>query len=76
MNCSGTYVTRPAVAEPRLSMTAGDLIRYARKSPWRDGTTHVVFEPLDYLSRLAALDCRDAGGRATQEQLPRCPGRR
>jgi Putative transposase len=25
------------------------------KSPYRDGTTHVVFEPLDFLSRLAAL---------------------
>lgn len=25
------------------------------KTPYRDGTTHVIFEPLDFLSRLAAL---------------------
>ena len=49
------YVTRPAVAEPRLSLTAGGRIRYALKSPWRDGTTHVVFEPPDIIARIAAL---------------------
>ena len=49
------YVTRPAVAEPRLSLTAGGRIRYSLKTPWRDGTTHVVFEPLDFIARLAAL---------------------
>ena len=49
------YITRPAVAEPRLSLTAGGRIRYSLKTPWRDGTTHVVFEPLDFLARLAAL---------------------
>ena len=44
------------------------------KTPYSDGTTHVLFEPLDFIARLAALDCRDAGGRATQEKLPRYPG--
>jgi len=29
-------------------------IRYVLKTPYRAGTTHVVFEPLDFLSRLAA----------------------
>ena len=28
---------------------------YGLRRPWRDGTSHVVFEPLDFLSRLAAL---------------------
>src|SRR5260370_13691512 len=46
---------RPAVAIERLSLTVQGHIRYALKSPYRDGTTHVVFEPLDFLSRLAAL---------------------
>jgi hypothetical protein len=49
------YVSRPAVAIERLPLTAQGHIRYALKTPYRDGTTHVVFEPLDFLSRLAAL---------------------
>ena len=64
------YVTRPAISEQRLSLTAQGRVRYELKTPYRDGTTHVFFEPLDFIARLAALDCRDAGGRATQEQLP------
>ena len=30
-------------------------MRYAFKTPWHDGTTHVLFEPLDFIARLAAL---------------------
>ncbi len=67
------YITRPPVSEQRLSLTAHGKVRYELKTPYRDGTTDVIFEPLDFIARLAALDCRDAGGRATQEQLPRCP---
>jgi Putative transposase len=48
------YIARPAVAIERLSLTAQGLIRYALKTPYRDGTTHVIFEPLDFLARLAA----------------------
>jgi hypothetical protein len=29
--------------------------RYQLKTPCRDGTTHVIFEPLDFIARLAAL---------------------
>jgi hypothetical protein len=25
------------------------------KTPYRNGTTHVIFEPLDFIARLAAL---------------------
>ena len=45
----------PALAEKRLSLTPGGNVRYHFKTPWRDGTTHVVFEPLDFIARLAAL---------------------
>ena len=31
------------------------MIVYELKAPYRDGTTHVVFEPLDFLAKLAAL---------------------
>jgi len=43
------------VATERLSLTAQGEVRYALKTPYRDGATHVVFEPEDFLSRLAAL---------------------
>jgi hypothetical protein len=49
------YISRPAVASERLTRAADGRIRYSLKTPYRDGTTHVVFEPLDFLSRLAAL---------------------
>jgi len=49
------YISRPAVAEKRLSLTATGNVRYQLKTPYRDGTTHVIFEPLDFIARLAAL---------------------
>ncbi len=49
------YITRPAVSEKRLSRTGNGQVRYQLKTPYRDGTTHVIFNPLDFLSRLAAL---------------------
>lgn len=48
-------ISRPAVAEERLSRTANGNIRYQLKTPYRDGTTHVILEPLDFIARLAAL---------------------
>ena len=52
------YITRPAVSTERLSLTAQGNIRYRLKTPYRDGTTDVVFEPLDLMARLAALGSR------------------
>ncbi len=49
------YIARPAIATGRLSLTAQGQVRYTLKTPYRDGTTHVVFEPLDFIARLAAL---------------------
>ena len=49
------YVSRPPVATERMAMTSSGHVRYALKSPYRDGTTHIVIEPLDFMARLAAL---------------------
>ena len=49
------YVSRPPVAVERLALTATGQVRYALKTPYRDGTTHIVLEPLDLMARLAAL---------------------
>ena len=49
------YITRPPVAIERLSLTPQGSIRYSLKTPYRDGTTHVIVEPLDFIARLASL---------------------
>jgi hypothetical protein len=49
------YVSRPPVSTERLSLTRGGNVRYALKTPYRDGTTHVIFEPEDFIARLVAL---------------------
>ncbi len=49
------YIARPAVSTQRLSMTRNGQVRYELKTPWRNGTTHVIFEPLDFISRLVSL---------------------
>jgi hypothetical protein len=43
------------VSERQLSLTTNGKVRYALKTPSRDGTTHVIFEPLDFIARLVAL---------------------
>ena len=49
------YITRPAIANERLSTNARGQVVYKFKQPFRDGTTHVVLDPLDFIARLAAL---------------------
>ena len=49
------YIARPAVAVPRLSLSSTGKVVYTLKTPYRDGTTQVAFEPVDFIARLAAL---------------------
>jgi hypothetical protein len=49
------YIARPALCEKRLAITANGNVRYQLKTPYRDGTTHVIFTPLDFMAKLAAL---------------------
>ena len=49
------YITRPAVSTKRLSQTRGGKVCYELKTAYSDGTTHIIFEPLDIIARLAAL---------------------
>jgi hypothetical protein len=49
------YITRPAIANERLKLnSAGDVV-LRLKSPYQDGTTHIVMTPLEFMQRLAAL---------------------
>jgi hypothetical protein len=49
------YLLRPAVAQDRLRLTAEGRVVLQLKTAWSDGTSHLVFEPVDFLARLAAL---------------------
>jgi hypothetical protein len=49
------YVARPPVATKRLARLPDGRLLYRLQRPWRDGTTHFVFEPEELLERLAAL---------------------
>lgn len=45
----------PILAIPRLSLSSTGKVVYSLKTPYRDGTTQVAFEPVDFIARLAAL---------------------
>jgi hypothetical protein len=49
------YAGRPPLATARLSLLADGRLLYQRKRRCRDGTTHVIYEPLELIERLAAL---------------------
>ena len=49
------YISRPPLAVKRLSLSRQGKVVYTLKTPYRDGTTRVVFEPIDFIARLAAL---------------------
>ena len=48
-------MSRPPVSTERMALTSSGHVRYPLKTPYREGTTHVVIEPLDFMARLAAL---------------------
>jgi Putative transposase len=49
------YITRPAIANERLKRNRAGQVVLQLKSPYKDGTTHIVMEPLEFMECLAAL---------------------
>jgi len=49
------YITRPAIANERLTLNSSGAVVLTLKTPYRDGTTHIVMSPLEFMQRLAAL---------------------
>jgi hypothetical protein len=49
------YITRPALANERLSRNAKGQMVLKLKSPYRIGTTHIVMHPQECMQSLAAL---------------------
>ncbi len=49
------YITRPALSDERVHLNAAGQVELKLKTPWRDGTTHLVMSPQEFIQRLAAL---------------------
>jgi hypothetical protein len=49
------YITRPALSDERVQLNAAGQVELKLKTPWRDGTTHLVMSPQEFMQRLAAL---------------------
>ena len=52
------YTLRPPIAQGRIHLTEDGQVALQLRHPWRDGTTRLVFEPVELLERLAALTPR------------------
>ena len=52
------YALRAPVAQDRLSVTGDGEVLLQLRRPWTDGTTHLLFGPVELLERLAALTPR------------------
>ncbi len=49
------YVARPALASGRLRLLASQRLCFALKTPWSDGTSHLLRSPMELLEKRAAL---------------------
>jgi hypothetical protein len=49
------YLTRPAFCLERPSTNVAGQVIYQFESPFRDGTTHILFSPEDFIAHLPAL---------------------
>ena len=49
------YVLRPPFAQERLRLRSDGRVALELKTAWHDGTRELVFEPLEFLERLAAM---------------------
>jgi uncharacterized protein YbaR (Trm112 family) len=62
------YVLRPPVARDRLALTPEGQVLVTLKAEWADGTTHLLFEPIELLMMRRVFDldvlvCPRCGGR-------------
>jgi len=49
------YASRPPMSNGRLSLLPDGRLLYRLKRRWSDGTTHIIYEPMELMERLAAL---------------------
>ena len=74
------YISRLAVANERVQCNAAGQVVLTLKTPWRDGTTHLVMSPLEFMQRLAARGATPAAApdallsRANAHRRAACAG--
>jgi hypothetical protein len=47
-------VLRPPIAQDRLTRTGDGRVLLTLKAEWSDGTTHLLFEPIELLEKLVS----------------------
>ena len=52
------YALRPPVVHDRIQLTGEGQVLLELRHRWADGTTHLLFDPVELLERLAALTPR------------------
>ncbi len=52
------YLLRPLLAQERLRQRTDGRVLLELRKAWRDGTSHLLFEPMEFLEKLAALTPR------------------
>jgi len=56
----GAEARAPPLAQDRVRLRADGRVLVERKTVWRDGTSHFLFEPIEFLEKLAAIIPRPA----------------
>ncbi len=64
------YMARPPIAEERLSVDGDGLVVYQLKHAFSDGTTHVLFEPQDFIAWPSPPWCLDRA--STSSDITAC----
>ncbi|MDR7423627.1 MAG: transposase [Armatimonadota bacterium] len=54
------YLLRPPLAQDRIRLRSDGRVLVELKTVWRDGTSHFLFEPIEFLEKLAAIIPRPA----------------
>ena len=54
------YLLRPPLAQDRVQRRADGRVLVTLKTVWRDGTSHLLFEPIEFMEKLAAIIPRSA----------------
>jgi hypothetical protein len=54
------YITRPALSDDRVQCNSAGQVELKLKTAWRDGTTHLVMSPLEFMQRQAAVVAQSA----------------
>jgi len=65
------YITRPALANERVQTNAAGQVVLKLKNPWREGTTHLVMSPQEFMQLPVKGQPPALPGRTTLARSPR-----